>query len=636
MTMTVRICVNHLGFRPSDRKRAVVVATGPSDPREFEVREVGTGHIVFRGSVTYRDDPFGLAGVADFSEVRDPGLYQIRVGSTRSVPFFVRNDVFSRTAYDVFHYFHIQRCGEAIPGWHDACHLDDAKRRDTGAHVDAVGGWHDAGDLRKWMSATMWGAIAMCWVKRLWGSTWTQFSADDLLDEIKWGNAYFLKMRDPDTGQVWHDTAGGVNGDNSDNHWTDNVIGTADDRYVETRESPLIQWTFVYLQALVAQTFDKSDPEYSQRCLGACLAAYEYALKMGEDLDTLTLGMKVLAMTEVVRAGALAENTAALRGTGVRGVRSGMDGDNDGGENGGKDGTSETSETSETNETSGDSGGGASGPNAAANASASAALQAAVNAAIKQLIARQVTADGPGKGAFRAADDPNAPLFRHAWLSGVPALSLLVAHEAGFGDPSAVKQAIERYVYEYIVPLTELSAFGILPFSVWDKPATPDRYRPLPNGGVYRFFMPVLQEGDEPRPVRWWVGTTSHLLSHSLVLALAARQLEDPTLEAVALRQIEWVVGANPFQASMITGHGVNQPWPHSRFVGLIPGGIMNGIGGDVEDNPVLDQENGLSWQTNEYWSPHNAWYLMNLAVLDEEGDPAETIGIVGSRQTNR
>src|SRR5690606_27383020 len=63
MTMTVRICVNHLGFRPSDRKRAVVVATGPSDPREFEVREVGTGHIVFRGSVTYRDDPFGLAGV---------------------------------------------------------------------------------------------------------------------------------------------------------------------------------------------------------------------------------------------------------------------------------------------------------------------------------------------------------------------------------------------------------------------------------------------------------------------------------------------------------------------------------------------------------------------------------------------
>lgn len=126
-------------------------------------------------------------------------------------------------------------------------------------------------------------------------------------------------------------------------------------------------------------------------------------------------------------------------------------------------------------------------------------------------------------------------------------------------------------------------------------PSTPDRYRSLPKGGAYRFFMPVLQEGDEPRPARWWVGTTSHLLSHSLALVLASRQLQDPSLRDVAIRQIEWAVGANPFQASLITGHGVNQPWPHSRFVGLISGGIMNGIG--VMSKTILSSIKKMVWR---------------------------------------
>lgn len=564
--MGFRIWVNHLGFRPKDKKQAVVLASEPPDSAEFQVREVGTGELAFRGFVEFREDPFGLAGVAEFSGVEQPGLYQIRIGNVRSVPFFIRDDVYSRTAYDVFHYFHVQRCGQEVPGWHDACHLDDARRRDTLEHVDVVGGWHDAGDLRKWMSATMWGAIAMCWVKRFWGSTWSRFSSDDLLDEIKWGNAYFLKMQDPRSGRVWHDTAGGVNGDNSDNHWTDNVIGTSDDRHVETRVSPLVQWTFVYLQALVNQVFKESDPVYSRGCLKSGLSAYKYALEMNQELDTLALGMKILATSELTRAGALPEKTAELA------------------------------------------------------------------VAIDRLLGRQITSEVPEKGAFRTADETDAPLFRHVWLSGVPALSLLVAHEAGFGNPASIREAIKRYVYDYVKPLTELSVFRILPYSVWRQPTTPDHYRPLPKGGVYRYFMPVLQEAAEPRPVRWWVGTTSHLLSHSLILALASRQLGDPALRDLAIRQIEWVVGANPFQASMITGIGVNQPWPHSRFVGLIPGGIMNGIGGDVQDNPILDQENGLAWQTNEYWSPHNAWYLMSLVGLDEREKPAQTIGVRSPR----
>ena len=46
-------------------------------------------------------------------------------------------------------YYRYQRCGVEVPGVHPACHLDDARRRDNGQHVDQVGGWHDAGGRRR-------------------------------------------------------------------------------------------------------------------------------------------------------------------------------------------------------------------------------------------------------------------------------------------------------------------------------------------------------------------------------------------------------------------------------------------------------------------------------------------------------
>jgi hypothetical protein len=67
----------------------------------------------------------------------------------------------------------------------------------------------------------------------------------------------------------------------------------------------------------------------------------------------------------------------------------------------------------------------------------------------------------------------------------------------------------------------------------------------------------------------------------------------------------------------MMTGEGVRNPYPHSRFVGPIPGGIMNGIAGNASDEPILDLEYGIDWRTCEYWSPHVAFYILANAVLE-------------------
>ena len=118
---------------------------------------------------------------------------------------------------------------------------------------------------------------------------------------------------------------------------------------------------------------------------------------------------------------------------------------------------------------------------------------------------------------------------------------------------------------------------------------TPEHYRPLAGELTFRFFMPVRKQF-------WWLGLNAHIGSHALPLATAARDFGEPAYRDLAYRQFEWIFGANPFGASLASGIGVRNPYPHSRYVGIIPGGIMNGICGDngttnpswIRDSPKI------------------------------------------------
>ena len=88
-------------------------------------------------------------------------------------------------------YFSLQRCGSSTTGYLSPCHLDDGIRLDNGKHQDVTGGWHDASDLRKWVEATIYGMIGL-------GKTYELHdeknkTREKILDELMWGNQYFLK-----------------------------------------------------------------------------------------------------------------------------------------------------------------------------------------------------------------------------------------------------------------------------------------------------------------------------------------------------------------------------------------------------------------------------------------------------------
>lgn len=305
------IAVCHVGFRPEARKRVIV---RNQSLRSYLMYDIGSGPSfrVERPLLQVPSD-FGPALMGDFSEIIRKGLYQIRAGEELSPPFFIRSDAWRRFFPVVVSYHRAQRCGVAAPNVHGVCHLDDARRRDDGAHVDTVGGWHDAGDLRKWMDATMMNAFGLLAIARHLGPGWDLAGSGlkPLEEELRWGNSYFLKMQDAD-GRVWADVAGGVNGDNSDNHWTDNIVGTADDCYLNPAKPGLIQAMFTAMQSMYAQQFRAVDSDYSSQCLAAARKCWNANSHAGETAELAWWTLAALEMHHATGDPTMRQNAEEL------------------------------------------------------------------------------------------------------------------------------------------------------------------------------------------------------------------------------------------------------------------------------------------------------------------------------------
>jgi hypothetical protein len=541
---TPTININHLGFRPRvGRKTLVVRLTGRSRPKSFGVRDVAEFDTFHSHPLVETRSDFGPCLTGDFTSLVRPALYQVKVGDELSIQFAVQDDVWRRAMTKAFGYYRYQRCGVDVPGVHPVCHLDDARRRDDGRHVDVVGGWHDAGDLRKWISVTMLNGIALL---NLYRNNPEPRPADptreQILDEVRYGNRYFLKMQDTD-GKIWHDAAGGVNGDNSDNHWTDNIIGTADDRYINTTKLSEIGAVFATLQGLVGQCYAASDPAYASQCLAAGVRAWK---AYEAPSTTSEVGWWAMAACELYRATRDSEYRDHADKLGRR-------------------------------------------------------LTALQNSSFIG-DQRQV------RGFWMNGEIP----FMDVVDSALPPLALLELH-ATFpeaADRGKWLDAVRLYLDEYALPMSERNAYRIIPLGMFIGSPTPETYRPLAGKLTYRYFHPVRKQF-------WWQGANCHLASHALVLGRACKLTEKREYVDLAYRQLEWIMGANPFAACMMTGEGMRNPYPHSRFIGLIPGGIMNGIAGNMQDEPVLDMQYTLDWRTTEYWSPHVAYYIWANSVLE-------------------
>jgi hypothetical protein len=282
------IVVNQIGFRPDDPfKRALWplpadAGAGWLGGRVVDVIEVTELiHLPFASpawlaahhphAVTVERTPLGSHLVCDFSDLTARGGYQLACDGLRSFPFLIYRDAWKRCFRLLLEWYRIAACGEAVPGYHEVCHLDDCRLADSGEQVDLVGGWHDAGDLRKWSSTMSFVSLALADFAAAWGGApeRTGVEPDLLRRQLERGARYLLKMIDPDSGLVWHSIASDIAVGNESGVWTDNVCGSGDERGAKRDCPPGTACLHVQALAALAPLLRASQPELA----GACLAA---------------------------------------------------------------------------------------------------------------------------------------------------------------------------------------------------------------------------------------------------------------------------------------------------------------------------------------------------------------------------
>lgn len=284
----LRALVNQVGYDVGAPKRVVVQADGPL-PERFDLLDAA-GTVAFSAPLVpagrivgaYATDWGFNYALGDFSTFDIPARgYRVRVktGDTEatSPPFAIGKDLlWNATAMPAVAFFYYQRCGFEVPGFHKACHLDDAVSPDRKTQHDLVGGWHDAGDYNKYQNAPYVYALARAYA-------WRRDAFDALtpvatgqvgfLDELRWGGAHVLRMLAPD-GSAYGEITTGYRYWGAPELETDNKPGTGDERPIrgnETGNDPSEHAAALARLALL----DPTDPRWregAERALAWCFA----------------------------------------------------------------------------------------------------------------------------------------------------------------------------------------------------------------------------------------------------------------------------------------------------------------------------------------------------------------------------
>ena len=566
--LNVDLLVNQVGYVPQAGKSFVTkgIING-----KFEVINLETQKVSYTGIIKPDPGDFGDFSTGDFSGLNQEGHYYIKSDTLRSFPFAISSSIYQSPMNLIVTYFSRQRCGSSTTGYLSPCHLDDGVRLDNGKHQDVTGGWHDASDLRKWVNATIYGVIGLAKTYELKAED--DINRDKILEELMWGNQYFLKMQEPQ-GYVMDFIGGEVKQNWDSNRWTDNKIGTEggelrvvkpllgkysnellifglkDDRIIQTEPVDRIsQYNFITSEALMARITKSKNADYSQKCLQAAIKCFNWCTKEKKDTNAGIIGASILASVELYKTTKqdIYRNVA----------------------------------TEQTER-------------------------------LKKL---QVKEQAGSIGGFFYTSFSDKEPYKDIWHGCLELISVCDMIQTFPTDKnvSSWKEMITDYTNQYLLFMSQKNSFGIIPYGLY---STQDPGGKRKAGKYwYRYFMqPELD---------WWVGINANIASAGVGLMKAAKILNDPKLKALAQRQLDWIVGVNPFNSSTIVSVGYNQPQrfsPNGSFypeTPVLPGAVMNGLGGDKEDKPDIGNGN---YNISEYWTPmvsYTIWLMAEISKME-------------------
>ena len=219
------IRLNQSGFKPEHYKYAYV-----ADPKEMTFKVIdansgkevpGGGNLSLIGTVTKPGimvrqafnsiQDMGFIGDttdaketlyrADFTSLSTVGEYFIVVGKDTSATFHISPYIYNSILEKSLMFFGIQRCGDTKSHFHGACHLKDG----SAVGHDLTGGWHDCGDHFKVAETVGYAAYVLSMVyltyqdkaEDRFGNSYGDTIKDgipDILYEAKIGADYILKL----------------------------------------------------------------------------------------------------------------------------------------------------------------------------------------------------------------------------------------------------------------------------------------------------------------------------------------------------------------------------------------------------------------------------------------------------------
>jgi len=215
------------------------------------------------------------------------------------------------------------------------------------------------------------------------------------------------------------------------------------------------------------------------------------------------------------------------------------------------------------------------------------------------------------------ADDGTRP-FWHAAEAGLPliALTRYAMQESDATRVQAVKSTLRANLNYQLTVAAEVS-----------NPYNYARQTVNSNNQVLNtFFIPHDNETGY-----WWQGESARLASLTAGIWYSGFFLDGNALPEDyrnhALRQMDWILGSNPYDVSFLSGFGRNNPPNYGSgkppYHGHLDGGISNGITGGQNQNtggidwnpsfPAL--ESWKNWRWVEQWLPHSTWYLLALGM---------------------
>lgn len=561
-----RVAFCHSGYFPAAEKIAV---TGEAKADYFEIIDESDGSRR-RFPVKTAESELGSFYILDFSALQKPGRYRLALDGRETFAFVVDEFPYRPAFIKSIAFLKTLRCGDDVPGVHSPCHLNSYTFHHDGRMVPNHGGWHDAGDVSQFEICTAEIAHA---VFETADALPDGKLRDEVLAEGRWGVNWLLRTRFGDGYRAMAVLY---------SIWRPNVLEGIENftRRNVAENGPFENFLAAGAEAAAARLYKDRDPVFSDWCRRAAEEDFWFGVE-GRKQGLYTKRWGPGAAAQVCGQGALAAAEIYLLTGDARYLEQGAE-------------------------------------------------YASVVLSCQQR--KLPTWDKPLRGFFYKNPDHAQILnYEHRGheQSPVCGLARLLEVAPNHPDAAAWREGIELYG-EYIKATADVALpYGLLPAYIYDtrkldlndhtysktlysdEEAMASLVAQAKSGikladNIYlrRFPIAVSRRGYH-----------ATLLSKAKAVSACAKVLGDRELAQIAVRQLEWVLGKNPFASSTMYGEGHNYHPLYVAFsaqmIGALPVGIMTR---GAKDAPYWPTANGAVYK--EIWGHTTGKFLGILADL--------------------